>query len=378
MAQSKSRSNSQSKKPIRVAVVGIQGVPATYGGFESLVENLLGENCPPDVHYTVFCSGKDMARDLHSYKGADLKYVPLRANGIQSVPYDMLSLCRCIAADFDAVLVLGVSGGLFIPIFSMISSKPVIVNIDGQEYKRAKWGKFAKWILRLSEAFAVRSADFVIADNKGIQDYVAQTYNRPSELICYGGDHAQRLVDENRSKEILNQYGLTPGDYAVAVCRIEPENNSETVLEAFSKTDKKLVYVGNWNFSDFGVNLKKKYSSFGNIIMADAIYDLDVLYALRANAGVYIHGHSAGGTNPSLVEAMFFGIPILAFDVVYNRETTENRAYYFKDPQSLASLLERKDLDGNQMKEIAKRRYTWQTIASQYCDLFRKSLNKKK
>ena len=354
---------------IEVAIVGTQGVPATYGGFESLVENLLGENCPGDVHYTVFCSGKDMPDRRTSYKGADLRYVPLRANGIQSVPYDMVSMCRCLKG-FDVILVLGVSGGLFLPVFNLLNSKKLIINIDGQEYKRAKWGRFAKWILRMSEALAVRYADVVIADNKGIQDYVMGTYGRTSALICYGGDHVKRSLTPGFVKETMDRYGLESGGYAITVCRIEPENNSEIVLDAFSRSDRKLVYIGNWNYSEYGRELRKRYSGFNNILMLDAIYDLDVLYALRSNAEIYVHGHSAGGTNPSLVEAMFFGIPIIAFDVIYNRETTENKAYYFKDAEHLLSILDSKALDGSIMKEIAERRYNWKTISGQYAELY--------
>lgn len=356
----------------KVAIVGTQGIPATYGGFESLVENLTGDNCPADVSYTVFCSGKDMDTSLKHYKGAELKYVPLRANGIQSVPYDMISLFRCLRG-YDAILLLGVSGGLFLPIFRVLCKTRLIINIDGQEYRRAKWNKFAKFILRISEKFAVRCADVVISDNKGIQDYVKETYGHDSELIAYGGDHVHRSMSDNEMAKILSDYGLSKGDYAVTVCRIEPENNSHLVLEAFASADKKLVYIGNWDHSDYSRSLKQRYSQIENIKLLDAIYDLDTLYALRSNAGLYVHGHSAGGTNPSLVEAMHFGMPIAAFDVVYNRETTEGAAYYFKNAEHLKEILEKDDLDGSAMKEIAMRRYTWGHISRQYVNLYNKS-----
>ncbi len=355
---------------IKVAIVGTQGVPATYGGFETLVENLLGDNCPEDIRYTVFCSAKDMPERLKEYKGAELRYVPLKANGIQSVPYDMISMCRCLKG-YDVILVLGVSGGLFLPIFSMLNSRRLIINIDGQEYKRQKWGNFAKKILRISEALAVKYADVVIADNKGIQDYVSDTYGKESTLICYGGDHTRRNLSDRFINTTLAEYGLKPGEYAVTVCRIEPENNSETVLEAFSKSKEKLVYIGNWNNSEYGNELKQRFSGYPNLLLLDAIYDLDVLYALRSNAKFYVHGHSAGGTNPSLVEAMFFGIPILAFDVVYNRETTENKASYFRDSAHLLEIINDIQPNGDQMKEIAERRYKWADIAAQYAALFR-------
>lgn len=355
---------------IKVAIIGIQGVPANYGGFESLVDNLLGENCPEDIHYTVFCSGKDMPQKLKEYKGATLKYVPLKANGIQSIPYDIISLCRSINA-YDVILVLGVSGCIFLPIYSILNSKKLIINIDGQEYKRAKWGAFAKWILRLSEALAVRYADVVIADNKGIQDYVKDEYGKEATLIAYGGDHVNRTLAPDFVEDTLKRYGLKKNGYAITVCRIEPENNCETVLDAFTRSGEKLVFIGNWEHSDYASAMKEKYRKYDNLILIDAIYDLNVLYALRSNARIYVHGHSAGGTNPSLVEAMHFGIPVICYDVVFNRETTENKAYYFNNQESLLDLIRRSDLDGNAMKEIADRKYTWKTVSRQYSDLYR-------
>lgn len=354
----------------KVAIIGTQGVPAKYGGFESLVENLLGDNCPEDVEYTVFCSGKDMHERIPEYKGAKLKYVPLKANGVQSVPYDILSLCKALNG-YDVVLVLGVSGCLFLPVFHMLNSKKLIINIDGMEYKRAKWGKFAKRILKRSEKMAVKYADYVITDNKAIQEYVEMEYGKKSKLIAYGGDHVLRTLSQEFIDSTLQKYGLQKDDYAIAVCRIEPENNCEMVLKAFSKSDKTLVYIGNWGHSVYSQELRNKYSGFKNIKMLDAIYDLDVLYALRSNAGIYVHGHSAGGTNPSLVEAMFFGIPVVSFDVIFNRATTKGQAYYFKDANSLLKIIGRTDLDGKRMKEIAEKNYTWKTISAQYAELYK-------
>lgn len=355
---------------INVAIIGTQGVPAKYGGFESLVENLLGDNCPADVNYTVFCSGKDMPEQLASYKGARLKYIPLKANGIQSVPYDILSLCKVLKG-YDVILVLGVSGCLFLPIFHVLNSKKLIINIDGMEYKRDKWGKVAKKVLKMSERMAIKYADYVITDNKAIQDYVAMEYGKDSRLIAYGGDHVIRNVSDDFIESTLQKYDLKGKDYAIAVCRIEPENNSDMVLEAFSKSDKTLVYIGNWGHSPYSQELSEKYSGYPNIKLLNAIYDLDVLYALRKNAAFYVHGHSAGGTNPSLVEAMFFGIPIISYDVVFNRATTQNEAYYFKDPSGLLDIIARNDLDGSRMKEIAEKNYTWKTISAQYAELYK-------
>ncbi|MGM9799261.1 MAG: DUF1972 domain-containing protein [Muribaculaceae bacterium] len=354
----------------KVAIVGIQGVPAKYGGFETLVENIIGENCSEDVQYTVFCSSRDFAEKRDSYKGVSLKYVPIfHANGAQSTLYDILSMMRCIRG-YDTVVILGVSGCIFLPVFRMFYSNRLIINIDGLEHRRDKWGGFAKWFLRKSEAMAVKYADVVIADNKGIVDYVTETYGKQSQLIAYGGDHVMRCVSNDMQRQVLEKYGLEKGDYSISVCRIEPENNCHITLEAFAGKKDKLVFIGNWDRSDYGKSLRERYSEYSNIRILDAVYDLDVLYTLRSNARLYIHGHSAGGTNPSLVEAMFFGIPIACYDVVYNRETTFDKAYYYCDSSSLFSLVCRLDLSGSSMHEIASEIYTWKHIALQYEDLY--------
>lgn len=354
----------------KIAIVGIQGVPAKYGGFETLVENIIGENCSPDVQYTVFCSKKDYATRPDSYKGAKLKYVPLfHANGIQSTLYDICSMLS-VWHGYDTVVVLGVSGCTFLPLFRLLYHKRLVVNIDGLEHRRAKWNGFTKSFLRFSEKMAIKYADAIIADNKGIQDYVTETYHKDSALIAYGGDHVLRNVPADRQKEILAQYGLAEKQYAVSVCRIEPENNCHITLEAFSKTGRHLVFIGNWERSNYGHEMKTCFAVYPNIQLLDAVYDLDILYTLRNHARWYVHGHSAGGTNPSLVEAMFFGCPILAYDVVYNRETTLNSAYYYKDSEELVALLCKDDLDGEEMRVIAEQHYTWKHIAEQYEALY--------
>ena len=354
---------------MKVAIIGIQGVPSHYGGFESLVDNIIGENCSRDIHYTIFCSSLDMTNRRKEYKGCRLKYVGLHANGISSIPYDILSMIRAIRG-YDTILVLGTSGCIFLPILRLLSRSKIVVNIDGLEHRREKWGKWARRFLRFSEVLAVRNAGVVIADNKGIQDYVTETYHKPSELIAYGGDHVIRNVPEEQQQTILKQYGLNDHEYAITVCRIEPENNCHLTLKAFSQTNKTLVFIGNWQHSPYAQNLYREYKNIANIKLLDSIYELDTLFTLRSHAACYVHGHSAGGTNPSLVEAMFFGCPIIAYNVIYNRETTQNQAYYFSSVDELVQILSRKNLDGSSMKQIAEKKYTWRYIAKQYEALY--------
>lgn len=354
----------------QVAIIGIQGIPARYGGFESLVENIIGENCSPDIQYTVFCSAKDMPEHMATYKGCRLKYIPLHANGIQSIPYDIIAMIRTICG-YDTILVLGTSGCLFLPALKLLSRKKIIVNIDGLEHRRDKWGKMTRRFLRLSEATACKFANTIIADNKGIQDYVRDTYHKEAELIAYGGNHVLQDISQEKQTNTLELYGLTKGGYAISICRIEPENNCHIILEAFSKIDKRLVFIGNWQHSSYAKRLKEEYGNRHNIYLLESIYDIGTLYTLRSNAGIYIHGHSAGGTNPSLVEAMFFDCPILCYDVIYNRATTNNLAYYFSNSSDLINMVTRCTTSRNPLlTKFAKENYTWKHIATQYETLY--------
>lgn len=354
----------------RVAIIGTQGVPANYGGFETLVENIIGEHCSDNIEYTVYCSAKDMPQRLDEYKGAKLKYINWRANGVQSVFYDITAMIRSIRG-YDTILVLGVSGCTFLPIFKLLSRAKVIVNIDGLEHRRDKWTRSVRKFLLLSEVAAVKNAHTIIADNKGIADYVTWRYKKDAKLIAYGGDHALRTVPQQKQNEILATYGLVKNAYSISVCRIEPENNCHITIDAFAKSGKPLVFVGNWQRNEYSRGLKERYGNCSNIKLIDSIYDLDILYTLRSNARCYIHGHSAGGTNPSLVEAMFLGRPILAYDVVYNRETTYQKAYYWQNSEQLQQLVERNDLTGNDTMLVAQQQhYTWASISKQYEELY--------
>ena len=355
----------------KIAVIGTVGLPAKYGGFESLAEYLtlyLGSQ----FNMTVFCSSKFYKTKLNSHNNARLKYLPLNANGVQSIPYDIISIFKALFFA-DTLLILGVSGCIVLPFIKLISSKKVIVNIDGLEWKRAKWGKAAKLFLKFSEKIAVNYADTVISDNKVIQEYVWEQYQVKSELISYGADHTKKEVF---TEEVLNAYPFLNDAYAFKVCRIEPENNIHIILEAFSEFPTlPIVIVGNWENSAYGEALKMKYNNFENIHLIAPIYDQKILNQIRSNCYLYVHGHSAGGTNPSLVEAMYLELPIIAFGVEYNRETTENKASYFNTKLELGEILNNLnpvELNGisQELKKVADKKYTWKIISTQYAELF--------
>ncbi|MEM9024516.1 MAG: DUF1972 domain-containing protein, partial [Bacteroidota bacterium] len=258
------------------------------------------------------------------------------------------------------------------PLVKWFSRVKVIVNIDGLEWRRNKWSRPVRKFLKASEYLAVRYSDADISDNAAIKRYTAITYRTLSHLIAYGADH---VSPQSLTKEDYQQYPFLRSPYAFKVCRIEPENNIHTVLKAFAATrTKQLVVVGNWNNSAYGRDLRARYASTPNLHLLDPIYDQQALDKLRSNCFVYVHGHSAGGTNPSLVEAMYLGLPVIAFNVPYNRATTEETALFFKDAQSLQSLLDSTSLEayrkiGHQLRSIAYRRYTWEAIANQYANL---------
>ena len=354
-----------------IAIIGTVGIPANYGGFETLAEYLT-QKLAKDFCLSVFCSTKGLKEKPSTHNGARLHYIDLGANGIQSIPYDILSTIRALTFA-DTLLILGVSGCIVLPFVKLISNKKIIVNIDGLEWKREKWNKYAKAFLKYSEKIAVKHADVVVTDNKVIQDYVLSEYGKPSELIAYGADHVQRMP---LSLEVLTQYPFLGKKYAFTVCRIEPENNLHIIIEAMFQQDQlPLVIVGNWENSEYGKKLRKQYEDAPHIYLLDPIYNQNILNQIRSNAAVYLHGHSAGGTNPSLVEAMYLGLPIFAYDVLYNKETTEHQAEYFSSAKELVKLVEMMSKDSlasnaEKMYEIASRRYVWSVVAQKYADLF--------
>lgn len=355
----------------KIGLVGIVGVPAEYGGFETFAD-YLSRLISDRYEITIYCSSKSYKKKIKKYNRAILKYIPLKATGAQSIPYDILSIllsCR----DSQVLLVLGSSGALIIPLVRLFTNKKIIFNMAGLEWKRSKWTASVRWFLKYSEKIAVKYSHHVVVDNQGLQEYITEEYGIKSRVIAYGGDQVTKL---KITHELLAEFPFLDSPYYCAVARIQPDNNVDMILEAFEKmSDRNLVYIGNWDFSEYGRMLKNKYTGFDNIHLLDSIYDLSILDQIRANCVAYIHGHSAGGTNPSLVEAMHLALPIFAFDVNFNRYTTQNEAFYFINSGGLvtkvASMSDR-DKEGcaAKMKLIADDVYTWEHVVEEYEKLF--------
>ncbi len=355
----------------KVAIIGTVGIPAKYGGFETLT-NHLTKQLNTEFEFTVYCSKNAYSEEerVSEFQGARLVYLPLSANGIQSVIYDIFSIFHALFYA-DTLLILGVSGSIILPFVKWFTRKKIIINIDGLEWRRNKWNSLASRFLKFSEQIAVHFSHAVVTDNQAIKNYVLNEYQSVSHLIEYGGDHVVRKQG-NSMRSSNHNFSCAP--YAFKVARIEPENNVDLILQAFAKTKQRLVIVGNWNNSAYGRKLKKHYETLENLYLLDPIYNQEELDDLRQGCQVYVHGHSAGGTNPSLVESMSLALPILSFDVIYNRETTENKALYFKNEEDLVNKIlslnpNELNQNGKQMLQIAQRRYTWNIITEKYKNL---------
>jgi glycosyltransferase involved in cell wall biosynthesis len=350
---------------MKICVVGSVGIPASYGGFETLAESLIDAS---DTDFTVYCSGKHYQDRPKKYKSAELVYIPFSANGVSSIVYDVLSLLHALFSGHKNFLVLGVSGAIFFPILSCFPKVKIVTNIDGIEWRREKWKGFAKLFLKLSEYLAVKFSTCVVSDNDAITSYIAEEYKSSCKTIAYGGDHALKPMATVKFNKDLN----TIQPFALSICRIEPENNVHLILEAFSDAKLPIIFIGNWNNSGYGKELYSKYKNKINLTLLNPIYCLDSLYAYRAYCSVYIHGHSAGGTNPSLVEMMHFSKPIVAYDCSFNKATMENKGNYFTSSDDLIRLFENTNLlqSGSILTEIARRRYTWDIVRKQYLELF--------
>jgi glycosyltransferase involved in cell wall biosynthesis len=365
-------SNKYVMRKKKIAIIGTAGVPAKYGGFETLAHNLVKElNQEFEIH--VYASKKVYSKQERPkyWNGARVHYLGISPNGLSSIFYDFFSM---IHASFitKTFLVLGVSGGLFFPLFKVLARKKIIINIDGLEWRRDKWSKPIKQFLKLSEKVAVRFSNADITDNLSIKRYTSRQYKSVSHLIAYGADHVLR---REITEEDLVKFPFLDRHYAFKVARIEPENNIEMILKAFAyMPNEPLILVGNWQSSEFGKRMILMYKKFKNLSLLDPIYNQEKLDLLRSNCTFYIHGHSAGGTNPSLVEAMFLELPVFSFDVSFNRATTNNKAIFFKDEVDLKNRIQNTNLielnqTARDLKEIANKEYTWRKIASRYASI---------
>lgn len=345
----------------RIAIAGCWGIPAKYGGFETTAEQLASTIRPERAMLTIYGqrSAYSAAERQGDFAGHARIWVPLSAKGPTSVLHDALHLLHAaFLSRHDAILVLGVSGAWVLPLIRLCRpSLQIVTNIDGLEWRRSKFGARTHSLLRWLERRAVRNSNIVVADNAALVPIVRETHDIEPTLIAYGGDHIS-LPDNPPPRD----------GYFLSIARIEPENNPELILNAAARTGYPLLFVGNWDATPHGRSLKGTYGSCENIEIHAPVYDQQQLGVLRGDARAYIHGHSVGGTNPSLTEALFHSERIMAFDCPFNRATLDGHGAYWTTADDLAQLLQQPEAGTIPPKALAglRDRYRWRTIAAAY------------
>lgn len=243
-----------------------------------------------------------------------------------------------------------------------LTGKKLVVNVDGLESRRKKFSLAKRRFLYLSDRLAQRFAHIVVIDNEALRTYLVPKVRANAVLIAYPGDHVLRSSRGHNTQIFGGQY--------LSICRIEPENQCHLLLESFARARSgTYVFVGNWSASDYGRKLRKQYSHVPGLEMRDPIYDKNVLANLRDSCSCYLHGHSVGGTNPSLVEMLFYDCKILAFDCVFNRKTAGDSIYYFSDSDDLISHLTSTEKAYQIDRGTVRHQYTRAKICADYINL---------
>ncbi len=355
---------------MKIAILGTRGIPARYGGFETFAEKLAAGLCERGFEVTVFCE-TNAAQSSELYQGVTLRYVSAPSLGpLQTILYDLQCLWAA-RSGFDVVYMLGYGAAPFCLIPRLWGTQ-VWINPDGLEWARAKWGPVAKAYFRLMEWASLRAANRIIADAHAIEASLASRHGRLSacSVIPYGCD----VIEDAPAAELLSYWGLAQGGYYLVVCRLEPENHVLEILQGFKRSAscKQLVVVGN-HLLDNSYAAQLRAVKDARIKMIGTVYESDKLTALRYHSFAYIHGHSVGGTNPSLLEAMGCGNLILAHDNPFNRETMDGNGLFFRGAAELAALVDHAEgggLDGARLRAGAKLRaktcYQWPDIVARY------------
>jgi glycosyltransferase involved in cell wall biosynthesis len=356
---------------MRIALIGTRGIPARYGGFETFAEKISALLAKQGYHIDVQCDAGSHDKNTHNGAGLFYSSVTKTANPIRYYWDGLTWGCR----NSDILLVATTGGSVFY-FLKYFRKKTIITITDGIESKRSKWPLPHRMYLKFSEWLAARHSDYLIADSQKIREYLESAYPAAMNkirVIEYGAD----IVDSFNQK-YLNEYGLEPYKYYLLVCRLEPENNIKMIIDGFkmTKSECKLFIVGKLADSNY-VRVLKAMADDPRIYFAGAIYDDEKLKSLRFACKAYIHGHSVGGTNPSLLEAMGAGNICICHDNVFNREVTDENQLYFSDSGSMKEIIdwtERASTDELQnFREYSyarvKARYTWDIILNKYVKL---------
>ena len=366
---------------MKIAILGTRGIPNNYGGFEQCAEYLSVGLVEKGHQVSVY------SPDFHPYKEENYKGVRIiRKKGLKSFLgnsasnfiYDYLCFKDAARKDFDIILELGLITSALSIIFCNHKNKVVITNLDGLEWKRSKWNYLVQKITKSLEKYGVKHSDYLIADNVGIQKYIVDEYNRNAEFISYGA------VDTAApSPNFLKEYSIVPDNYILTIARLEPENNLEMMFDGYISSGITNPYyvIGN-HLTNYGDFLKDKYMNTG-IIFLGGIFNKLLLDNIRYYSKCYLHGHSVGGTNPALLEAMAANTFILVHDNQFNKSVVNQNAYYFNSAITLAALLKDKEIVKNKI-DFAKNNlnrinndYRWSIVLNQYESYFKRILDNK-
>jgi glycosyltransferase involved in cell wall biosynthesis len=357
---------------MHVAMIGTRGVPAAYGGFETAVEEVGRRLVERGHRVTVYCRNADTSMAHHL--GMELVHLPaVKKRSLETLSHTGLSVLHSMRARPDAAILFNAGNAPFIG-WLKAARIPVAVHMDGLEWKRAKWAGFGAKYYKRAERVAARSGLALIADAQGIADYLKAEYGRESHLIAYGAP----ILDPGSDR--LSELGLEPGGYHLVVARMEPENHVDVIVEGYAAAGSELplIVVGTAPYGDEYMAQVKAAAGHSDTRFLGGVWDQDLLNQLYANCRSYLHGHSVGGTNPSLLRALGCAAPVTAFDVDFNREVTNDHARFFTSVEDVAVAIKRDDddQDASWTRGVAGRahvaqRYRWDEVADSYEQMVR-------
>lgn len=373
-------------RPLRIAFLGTHGIPANYSGFETFVDQLATRLAARGHDVTVYCRKHYFTLKERVYRGVKLVVLPtIESKQLDTIAHTLLSLLHGEFRGYDIVYICGVGSGplAFIP---RLVGVPTIVNVDGADWKRDKWGRFAKWYLHTSERLSTWTSSVIVADSHVVERYYREQYGRATVFIPYGAD-----IPIIPPGEMLQQFGLEPQKYILWVGRLVPENNCHDVIEAYRRvggpaTGLKLCVLGGAPYeADYIKQLKA--SAGPGVVFTGKIYG-EGYHELGANAYLFIFASGVGGTHPALLEAMARGNCIIYNDMEANVETVGDTAIPYQGEghaDALTPVLARTLAQPQLIQEYrlrAARRaatvYSWEGITDQYEDLFYRVARKRR
>jgi glycosyltransferase involved in cell wall biosynthesis len=356
---------------LRIALVGTRGVPARYGGFETAVEEVGRRLVEAGHDVVVYCRTAGDEPRPRTHLGMRLVHLPaLHRRSLETLSHTGLSVAHLLTHRVDAAIVFNAANAPWLPLLRA-ARIPVATHVDGLEWKRAKWGGVGKRYYRIVEALSVRWSDALIADAQGIADYYRDEFAAPTEQIAYG---APKIAGGASDK--LADVDLSPRGYHLVVARFEPENHVDVIVDGYrrSAASLPLVVVGSAPYADDYTRLVRSLGD-DRVRFLGGVWDQELLDQLYANCATYLHGHSVGGTNPSLLRAIGAGAATIAFDVSFNREVLQTSGRYFSTPEDVAAAVSSAEADpagvrrdGNRARLMAAR-YDWDDVAVGYEEL---------